>query len=272
VGVAVIFPAGSLAQSTYGLIVCFICFGVYTAWSPFVDPNEDRLAQLAQTTIFMVLVSAIVLRANAADPDPATEGAMDIILLVLTIGPMVLAVWLETPLPRLAESAAEKLRSKLNVCGQTVRSRCNTFMGTAKSRLPQRQERRSLASKLKLDLDKLRTSRSAEDGPGTNRSSDSSSGRCKLNRSNKQDEATSRSSRATGARNMAWPELAWPDLSALQFLSATRDSAARSSRDTTTRNGDRADDAQPRGGVIENLSHVFEAWIFGRGNDEPQRQ
>ena len=100
VGVAVVFEPGSMEQASYGLLVCFFCVVVYSSCSPYVDRGEDILAQLCQFMIFVVLVSAIVLRADRTE---ATSSRLDLVLLVLTISPMVLAVYLELGCTSLAK-------------------------------------------------------------------------------------------------------------------------------------------------------------------------
>jgi len=94
----VTFEPGSLAQATYGLVVCFFCAILYSLCSPYVDPGEDRLAQLCQVLIFVVLLSSIVLRADRSDE---TSNGLDILLTVMTALPMVAAIFMETPLPDL---------------------------------------------------------------------------------------------------------------------------------------------------------------------------
>ena len=94
IGISVAFEPGSLVQSVYGLMVSFLCFGLFAGLSPYVDPAEDRLAMLCQMLIFVVLLSAIVLRSDASEV--ATVG-LDILLLALTIVPIVLSVALEIP-------------------------------------------------------------------------------------------------------------------------------------------------------------------------------
>ena len=109
VGIAVAFDPGSLAQATYGLVVCFFCFGLYALCSPYVDRGEDRLAQLCQILIFVVLLSSIVLRADRGEE---TGNGLDILLTVMTALPMVAAVFLETPLLDLVLMCHSHLVSK----------------------------------------------------------------------------------------------------------------------------------------------------------------
>ena len=97
VGFSVIFEPGGLNQMVYGLLVSFVSSCVYMHCSPYEDHGDDRLAQLCQLQIFFVLVAAVALKDRA---ELMTSG-VDITLNVLTVAPFVMAVLLETPLPRL---------------------------------------------------------------------------------------------------------------------------------------------------------------------------
>jgi hypothetical protein len=96
VGVPVFFPdPGGIAQQTYGLLICFLTFGIQTSFMPYVSLSDDRLAQLAQVQIFLALLAAVVLRASAGE-DMAS--AMDVTLTVLTFVPIILAILLSSPM------------------------------------------------------------------------------------------------------------------------------------------------------------------------------
>ena len=94
IGISVAFEPGSLVQSVYGLMVSFLSAMVFAGLSPYVDPAEDRLAMLCQMLVFIVLISAIVLR---SDPSEVATFGLDVLLLVLTMVPIVLSVALEIP-------------------------------------------------------------------------------------------------------------------------------------------------------------------------------
>jgi hypothetical protein len=49
VGAPVFFsPQGSASQLIFGLLVCFLTFGGYMLYAPYVDAKDDRLAQICQ--------------------------------------------------------------------------------------------------------------------------------------------------------------------------------------------------------------------------------
>ena len=87
-GVPVFFEPESIAQMTYGLLVCFVTFGIYSTLAPYVSDSDDRLSQLCQAQIFVVLLSAIVMRFDSTD---STERNMDVLLSVMLFGPIVFA-------------------------------------------------------------------------------------------------------------------------------------------------------------------------------------
>ena len=55
-------PSGSVSQLIFGLVICFLTFGAHMVYAPYVEHNDDRLAQLCQAQIFFALLSAIALK------------------------------------------------------------------------------------------------------------------------------------------------------------------------------------------------------------------
>ena len=55
-------PAGSAAQLVCGQLVCFISFGMYSKFAPFIKESDDRVSQICQGSLFFSLVSSIVLK------------------------------------------------------------------------------------------------------------------------------------------------------------------------------------------------------------------
>ena len=89
------FPAGSDEQLIFGIIVCFGTFGVYMLLNPYVSIGEDRLAQLCQSQIFLVLVLSLSLRSSQESKSEAKEHNIDVTLTVIIIAPIVLSVLLD---------------------------------------------------------------------------------------------------------------------------------------------------------------------------------
>lgn len=90
VGMPVFFEVGSVAQLTFGLVICFISFGAYNAFTPYKERNDDRLAQLCQVQIFFALVSSIILR-YTEDATERTTSNLDILLCTFTFLPLIVA-------------------------------------------------------------------------------------------------------------------------------------------------------------------------------------
>lgn len=91
----VFFEMGSVSQLTYGLVVCFLSFGAYMLFRPYVSDSDDRLAQLCQMQIFFSLVSSILIR--HARQLSAQEGVeynsnLDLLLCTLTFLPLAFAL------------------------------------------------------------------------------------------------------------------------------------------------------------------------------------
>ena len=93
VGVPATFPGrGGNAQLVWGLMVCFLTFGAYMMYAPFVKSSDDQLSQLAQTQIFLTLVASIGLRMTP--PDESLGTLVSVTLFILP----VFAIGMETPL------------------------------------------------------------------------------------------------------------------------------------------------------------------------------
>ena len=93
VGLPVSMPAGSAAQLICGLLVCFISFGMFVNFDPYVDDGDDRLAAVCQIALFFSLVSSIALKMEN-DTSSATLG---VILLNFTLAvPPILAFFYQS--------------------------------------------------------------------------------------------------------------------------------------------------------------------------------
>ena len=93
VGVPSTFPErGGTLQLYWGLMVCFMTFGAYMKFAPFVKDSDDQLSQLAQLQIFLTLLSSLALRAS-----PPSKIVGELVTVVLVLVPLI-GVALETPL------------------------------------------------------------------------------------------------------------------------------------------------------------------------------
>ncbi|KOO31505.1 mastigoneme-like protein [Chrysochromulina tobinii] len=92
IGLPIFFPAGSPAQLIFGLIICFLSYGAYCVCAPYVENEDDILAQVAQVVIFFSLVSSLVTNAYPNDP------IMSALLPALLAVPVILTVLFEMSL------------------------------------------------------------------------------------------------------------------------------------------------------------------------------
>ena len=92
IGLPIFFPPGSPPQLIFGLIICFLSYGAYCVYSPYVAADDDFLAQVAQVIIFFSLVSSVVTNAFPEDP------LMKVLLPALLAVPVILTFIFETPL------------------------------------------------------------------------------------------------------------------------------------------------------------------------------
>ena len=108
VGIPAMFPdRGGNAQLVWGLMVCFITFGMYMMYAPFIADSDDQLQQLCQAQIFITLVASIGLRM-----DPPDETLATIISVVLFFIPFF-AIAMETPIVAEMSAGMQMLRKLL---------------------------------------------------------------------------------------------------------------------------------------------------------------
>lgn len=92
VGLPVFFPSGEPSQLILGLVICFLTYGAYCVFSPYIDYDNDFLAQVAQIVIFFSLISSII--TNSYPDDPVLSTLLPAFLVV----PPSLAIVFESPL------------------------------------------------------------------------------------------------------------------------------------------------------------------------------
>ena len=89
-------PAGSPAQLIFGLFVCFITFGAYSALEPYKKLSDGKVALLSQAFIFFSLLASITLSFSPAEFGSSVN-AMDMLLTIMLFVPAVGGVVLEMP-------------------------------------------------------------------------------------------------------------------------------------------------------------------------------
>jgi len=88
-------PSGSVGQLIFGLLVCFLTFGAHMLYSPYIEDENDRLAQLCQVHIFFSLTSSIALKYDPTTLSDSTN--MDALLSFLTFVPILFSVYFLLP-------------------------------------------------------------------------------------------------------------------------------------------------------------------------------
>ena len=81
VGLPVVFRPGSTEQRFLGLLISFFTSCLYAYFTPYENSNDDILATVCQTEIFLTITSSMVLEQTANDP------RIDAILTVMAIVP-----------------------------------------------------------------------------------------------------------------------------------------------------------------------------------------
>ena len=88
-------------------MICFLCFGAYVHFDPFEDRGNDGVARLCQVQIFFSLLASVAI--SAAEN---TGTNLDVLLTVLWFVPVGLALLLESPILKGAQSLLGKWTQK----------------------------------------------------------------------------------------------------------------------------------------------------------------
>jgi len=92
--VPVFFPAGSVSQLVFGLMICFLTYGLYSATNPYGAAEDNYFAKLSQIIIFFTILSSVVLQTVV--PDDVVAQAMDYALTALFCLPAVMEVLIQS--------------------------------------------------------------------------------------------------------------------------------------------------------------------------------
>jgi hypothetical protein len=103
----VFFQPGTMPQLMLGLIICFLCFGAYMMFSPFIQDKHDYVSQICQLQIFFALLSGVVLNASPSEGDVAMMG---LILMAMQGVPPAVTAFLSSPASKYALDPVERAK------------------------------------------------------------------------------------------------------------------------------------------------------------------
>ena len=126
--VPVFFSAGSNGQLLFGLIICFLSYGVYSALRPYSRAEDNDYANLAQALIFFSVLSAITL--STAFPGDTTTKAMDVALTALFFTPLLFEILIQTGCIRTGSTSTS---SSPQDAGYFTGARCKDSAGAAET-------------------------------------------------------------------------------------------------------------------------------------------
>ena len=105
-------PAGSIHQLVYGLLVCFLTFGMYVFLQPFKRRGDNEFGQICQMEIFIALLLSLVIKyRNVTDTE--SIGVLDGVLTTLLCIPIVSCFAFELMLNFCSTSPLAKLEKEL---------------------------------------------------------------------------------------------------------------------------------------------------------------
>ena len=123
VGLPVFMPTGSAAQLICGLLVCFISFGMFVNFDPYIDEGDDKLASVCQTALFFSLVSSIALKMEY-DTSSAALG----VLLPFTLAvPPIIAFFYQSGVDFEKGLNASAVRARVQDSFEKTLGRCLTW-------------------------------------------------------------------------------------------------------------------------------------------------
>ena len=130
IGLPILFEPGSARQLIVGLLVCFISFGMYASYEPYVKDSDDWLAKVAQVSLFFSLISSIALKVES---DSSTEVLGVLLVFTLTVPP-VAAFLFESDLDFEAGCHVSFVKEKAIKCLKSTLGRCfDKLFGEPKS-------------------------------------------------------------------------------------------------------------------------------------------
>jgi len=122
VGLPIFLEQGSSAQLIVGLLVCFISYGMYASYKPYVKGSDGWLSKVCQVSLFFSLVSSIALK---MEPGSSTE-ALGVLLVVTLMVPPAAALLFESELDFVFEKGCHVsyLKKKAINCFTSTLGRC----------------------------------------------------------------------------------------------------------------------------------------------------
>ena len=100
-GLLMFLMQNSITQLAFGLVVCFVSFGVFSYLEPFLDPNDDWMQMCSQFATFMVLLTGLLFKTGAIGADAncerycneIPESVAEPILVFVCVFPILVAVY-----------------------------------------------------------------------------------------------------------------------------------------------------------------------------------
>lgn len=111
-GGPIFFQMGSASQLVVGLLVCFISSSLNATYSPYIDEDDGRLAELCQLSLFFVLVSTIALRMEGQ----TSADTLGILLVVTLFVPPAFAFLLHSGVLKAKARVANFCALALGLC------------------------------------------------------------------------------------------------------------------------------------------------------------
>ena len=87
---------GSAAQVVVALFICLFSIKVYSYYKPFVEDEDDVLAEIAQWQLFCVFFAALMIRLDASGDSASDQAALSGLLIFVTLSGFLVLIGLAT--------------------------------------------------------------------------------------------------------------------------------------------------------------------------------
>ena len=91
-GGLIFFNPGTGSQIVFSLLISLISMRVYAYYSPFIEADQDIIAEGAQWSLFFILFSALLIRVNIDNESPQDRAYFDAIMVIVNVMPILIPV------------------------------------------------------------------------------------------------------------------------------------------------------------------------------------
>ena len=92
-GIVVLFDPGSVIQSAASILICVASITVYSVYAPLRSLEDNTLQWTTQIQLFLVLLSTLMMKADASEDSEDDGNYLGILLIIITSPGYVFMIW-----------------------------------------------------------------------------------------------------------------------------------------------------------------------------------